>query len=345
MATLWFILVAGMLGVYVVLDGFDLGAGVIHLFAARTDAERRTILRAIGPVWDGNEVWLIAAGGTLFFSFPLLYASSFSGFYLPLIIVLWLLMIRGVAIELRSHFHNPVWVPFWDGMFFLGSTLLTIFYGAALANVVRGVPLDRHGYFFAPLWTDFNPSSQQPGILDWYTILIGLLACAALTTHGAAYIVTKTEGTVHARARRILQRAWLVTVALTAAGTIATFSLRNSLLTRFHDHPWGLIFPLLALVGLAGIGYSTARARERATFVASALFIVGLLAGTAFALYPNMLPAVIPANSLTVDNASASQYGLTVGLVWWTIAMILAAAYFTLTYRLFRGKVRVPAQG
>jgi len=223
MPTLWFILVAFMLTMYVLLDGFDLGAGAIHLAAAKTDAERRTIIRAIGPVWDGNEVWLIAAGGTLFFTFPLLYASSFSGFYLPLFIVLWLLMVRGVSIELRSHFANPVWRSFWDGLFFLGSALLTIFYGAALANVVRGVPLDKTGFFFEPLWTDFRPNTASPGILDWYTVLIGLLALSTLTAHGANFIALKTEGTVNARARRISWRAWLATVVLTAGGTIATF--------------------------------------------------------------------------------------------------------------------------
>jgi cytochrome d ubiquinol oxidase subunit II len=166
MQTLWFILVAFMLTMYVLLDGFDLGAGVIHLVAARTNDERRTILRAIGPVWDGNEVWLIAAGGTLFFSFPLLYASSFSGFYLPLIIVLWLLMLRGVAIELRSHLNNPVWASFWDGVFFIGSALLAIFYGAAMANVIRGVPLNQSHYFFEALWTDFSKTPQEPLVIQ-----------------------------------------------------------------------------------------------------------------------------------------------------------------------------------
>src|SRR5258706_12019531 len=151
MQTLWFILVGFMLTMYVVLDGFDLGAGAIHQLAAKNEPERRMILQAIGPVWDGNEVWLIAAGGTLFFSFPLLYASSFSGFYLPLIIVLWLLMGRGIAIELRSRIVNPVWIAFWDGIFFIGSTLLAIFYGAAMANAIRGVPLGKNGYFFEPL--------------------------------------------------------------------------------------------------------------------------------------------------------------------------------------------------
>src|SRR6516225_3986944 len=203
MSTLWFILVAFMLTTYVLLDGFDLGAGIIHLLAARTDIERRFILRAIGPVWDGNEVWLIAAGGTLFFTFPLLYASSFSGFYLPLIIVLWLLIVRGIAIELRSRIDSSVWASFWDGMFFLGSALLAIFFGAALGNVIRGVPLNSQGYFFEALWTDFNPFSANPGILDWYTILIGLLAFTALMMHGANYIAVKTEGVLNERARRI----------------------------------------------------------------------------------------------------------------------------------------------
>src|SRR6476619_6683259 len=158
METLWFMIVAVMVAAYVVLDGFDLGAGVIYLGAARTPVERRRIMRAIGPVWDGNEVWLLAAGGTLYFAFPLLYASSFSGFYLPLMMVLWLLMLRGIAIEMRSRIPSPVWSAFWDGVFFLGSALLAIFYGAALGNVIRGVPLDKDATFFEPLWTDFfNP--------------------------------------------------------------------------------------------------------------------------------------------------------------------------------------------
>ena len=148
MESLWFAIVAFMIAAYVVLDGFDLGAGVIYLTAARTPAERRAIARAIGPVWDGNEVWLLAAGGTLYFAFPLLYASSFSGFYLPLIIVLWLLMLRGIGIELRAHMDNPVWRGFFDVVFWGSSALLTIFFGAALGNVVRGVPLGPDGYFF-----------------------------------------------------------------------------------------------------------------------------------------------------------------------------------------------------
>src|ERR1700686_3416967 len=162
MGTLWFCLVAGMITIYVLLDGFDLGAGAIHLLVAKTDEERRQILASIGPVWDGNEVWLLPAGGTLYFAFPALYASGFSGFYLPLMIVLWLLILRGISIEFRNHIDSPVWTPLWDVLFSFSSALLAIFYGAALGNVVRGVPLDADGYFFEPLWTNFRVGAS-PG--------------------------------------------------------------------------------------------------------------------------------------------------------------------------------------
>ena len=183
---------------YVVLDGFDLGAGIISLFVARTHDERHLILRAIGPVWDGNEVWLVAAAGALFFAFPPLYAASFSGFYLPLMIVLWLLMLRGIGVELRSHVDDPLWWSFFDFVFSFSSVLLAIFFGAAVGNVVRGVPLGADGYFFEALWTDFQVG-PHPGILDWYTVVIGLLAVAALTVHGANYVALKTEGDLRAR--------------------------------------------------------------------------------------------------------------------------------------------------
>ncbi len=339
MPTLWFILVAFMLTMYVLLDGFDLGAGIIHLVAARTDPERRSILLAIGPVWDGNEVWLIAAGGTLFFTFPLLYASSFSGFYLPLIIVLWLLMGRGVSVELRSRLPNPVWASFWDGVFFLGSALLAIFYGAALGNVIRGVPLNSQGYFFEALWTDFNTFSANPGILDWYTILTGLLAFVVLLTHGANYIAVKTEGVLNERSRRLSRLGWLLTIPLAILASIATFFVQPQVYTSFTQRPWGIIFPLIAFAGLLGMGFFNFRKRDLPAFLSSSTFILGMLTSAAFSLYPLVLPAVNRANSLTINNASASQYGLAVGLIWWSIGIVLAIIYFIITYRRFWGKV------
>ena len=345
MQTLWFILVGFMLTMYVVLDGFDLGAGVIHLFAAKNDEERRLILQAIGPVWDGNEVWLIAAAGTLFFTFPLLYASSFSGFYLPLIIVLWLLMLRGVAIELRNRVPNPVWLSFWDGLFFFGSTLLAIFYGAALANVIRGVPLDKSGYFFEALWTDFNPFSANPGILDWYTILIGLMALSTLIVHGAAYIAVKVEGPLNARSRLIIRGAWALTAVLAILGTIATFAVQPQIITNFFGQPWGFIFPAIALVGFVGVIVFNFQQQDLAAFFASCAFIVGMLTSAAFGIFPMLLPGVNRTYSLTIQNASASQYGQTVGLIWWIIGIILATTYFIFTYRTFWGKVQVGGAG
>lgn len=340
MQTLWFILVAFMLVMYVLLDGFDLGAGILHLVAARNDAERRQILLAIEPVWDGNEVWIIAAGGTLFFTFPVLYASSFSGFYLPLMIVLWLLILRGISIVLRGRISNSVWSAFWDGFFFLGSSLLAIFYGVALGNVIRGVPLDKNGVFFEPLWTNFNPLSSTPGVLDWYTILIGLLALTTLTMHGANYIKVKTEGAVYERSCRIAWLAWLATIVLVILSTVATFFIQRQVRVSFTERPWGIIFPLLALVGLIVMGYLNLKRHDLPAFFASGAFIVGMLSSAAFSLYPYVLPAVEPANSLTIYNASSSQYGLKVGLAWWIIGMILAAIYFLVTYRLFWNKTR-----
>src|SRR5438105_3347924 len=179
MATMWFVLVGFMLTAYVILDGFDLGAGAIHLLVAKTDGERRMLLRAIGPVWDGNEVWLLAAGGTLYFAFPPLYASSFSGFYLPLMMVLWLLMLRAIGLEFRSHIDSPVWQGCFDVIFSVSSVLLAIFFGAALGNVIRGVPLGPDGYFVEPLWTTWTVGAH-PGILDWYTVLTGVVALLTL---------------------------------------------------------------------------------------------------------------------------------------------------------------------
>ncbi|MBO0777400.1 MAG: cytochrome d ubiquinol oxidase subunit II [Ktedonobacteraceae bacterium] len=343
MQTLWFILVAAMLTMYVVLDGFDLGVGAIHPFVAKNDAERRMALRSIGPVWDGNEVWIIAAGGTLFFAFPTLYATSFSGFYLPLVIVLWLLMLRGVAIELRSRFPSQVWADFWDGTFFVGSSLLAFFFGVAMANVLRGVPLEK-GVFFVPLWTDFNPFSAHPGVLDWYTVLIGLLAFTTLTAHGAAYMAVKTPDPLCSRARNVSRAFWIITLALLIPSTITTWLVQQHISANYFGHPWGFIFPVVALIGLVAMGlffFNPTRSsrNDLSIFFSSCTYIVGILGSAAFGLYPLVLPAVNPANSLTVQDASASSYGQTVGLVWWLIGMVLAIFYFVFTYRTFWGKV------
>src|SRR6266481_887662 len=225
MGTVWFAIVSGMLAIYVVLDGFDFGVGVLHRFVARTDEERRTVLAAIGSVWDGNEVWLIASGGVLFMVFPKVYAAAFSGFYMALMIVLWLLILRGIAIESRSHQENPLWREFWDTVFSLASTLLAIVLGTSLGNLVRGVPVDQSGLFAMPLFTDFWPG-HEPGIFDWYTTLVGFFTLCVLTGHGALYLVWKTTGAVQARSRAWAYGAWLAALPLWLAVTCATVWLR-----------------------------------------------------------------------------------------------------------------------
>ena len=340
MGTLWFCLVAGMITMYVLLDGFDLGAGAIHLLVAKTDKERREVLASIGPVWDGNEVWLIAAGGTLYFAFPALYASSFSGFYLPLMIVLWLLILRGTSIEFRNHVVSRVWDPFWDFLFSAASLLLAIFFGAALANVVRGVPLDSSGYFFEPLWTDFR-LGEQTGILDWYTILVGALSLVALTMHGALWVQMKTSGAVNQRSSKLAANAWWGAMILTAVVTTITFKIQPQVKENFLTWPWGLIFPFLAVAGIAGVRFELVKRDERKAFFASSAYLAGMLTSVVFGLYPMVLPARNPVYSLTVSSAKAADYGLKIGLVWWILGIILVTGYFTYIYRSLRGKVVV----
>ena len=197
----WYLLVAFMITAYVVLDGFDLGVGILHLFVARTEEERTLLLRTIGPVWDGNEVWLIAGGGTLFFAFPLLYASGFSGFYLPLMIVLWLLILRGIGIELRGHIESPVWRSFFNGWFGIASLLLTIFFGAAHRQRDPRRALAARRLLLSAA-VDELERGPFAGILDWYTSIAGLLALVALALHGANYAALKTGGELNLRMRR-----------------------------------------------------------------------------------------------------------------------------------------------
>ncbi len=340
MTSLWFWIVAVMVTAYVVLDGFDLGAGAIYLMAAKTDEERRRVLRAIGPVWDGNEVWLLAAGGTLYFAFPQLYASSFSGFYLPLMMVLWLLMLRAVGIEFRAHLENPVWQSFFDVVFSVSSILLAVFFGAAIGNVVRGVPLDATGYFFEPLWTDFKLGSQV-GILDWYTVLIGVTGLVTLSAHGSYYIALKTDADLGRRARGFALLCWPLQFFLTVSSLVATYFIRPDVMANYGKHRIGLLVPIVVFSSLAVMLWANPKGKEKLAFIASSLYIAFMLVGAAFALYPVVLPARDHQYDLTIYNTAAGSHGLSVGLVWWTFAAVLALAYFAFLYRMFRGKVQL----
>ncbi|HWB32929.1 MAG TPA: cytochrome d ubiquinol oxidase subunit II [Acidobacteriaceae bacterium] len=339
MGAIWFWIVAVMIVAYVVLDGFDIGIGILGPFLGRTEEDRRIMFRSIGPVWDGNEVWLLAGGGTLYFAFPLLYASAFSGFYLPLMIVLWLLIGRGISIELRANIDNPVWRSFFDGVFFLSSALLAIFLGAALANVIRGVPIGPDNYFFLPLWTNWRVG-PYPGILDWYTVIGGIVAFVALALHGALYLAVKAPGELETRATQFAERAWMLVCVVTLISLPATMIVRPSTLDNYKSHPILFVIPALVVGTLAAIRIFSSRGAHFRAFLASCLYLTFMLVGACAGLYPVVLPSSIsPAGDITVAKAISGNYATHVGLAWWCFGILLALGYFIVTYTMFRGKV------
>jgi cytochrome bd ubiquinol oxidase subunit II len=326
MHTAWFCFLAVMVAIYVVLDGFDLGVGALHLLIARTEEEREEATAAIGPVWNGNEVWLVAGGGVLFMSFPAAYAAAFSGLYFGMIIVLWLLVGRGLALELRHQLENPLWRAACDAVFCLSSAALALVFGVALGNVVRGVPLGADGYFSLPLFH----------ILNWYGLLIGVFGLVTLCAHGAHFLSWRATGEVARGARRWADWLWVGEVVLFLALIGPTVAVRKEMATNLTDHGWTLIFPLLAIGSLVAMVLLRRAGRWLHAFVASALFIVGMLTTMAAGLYPAILPARHgKPHSLTIDNAAAGDHALHTALVWWPIGMVLAAVYFAFAYRMF----------
>lgn len=321
-----------MLANYVVMDGFDLGAGIAYLFVARTQEERQQVIRAVGPVWDGNEVWLLSAGGTLLLAFPKVLSTSFSGFYLPLLIVVWLLILRALGIELRHYLNQRLWRQFWDGAFTFSSGLLALFFGAALGNVVRGVSFKGDGTFFAPLWTTFRVDGES-GILDWYTILVGLLAVLALLQHGSLWLVYKTDGNVNQRSQKLARTVWFGVVIFSLIVTAASFWVQPNILQSVRTRPWGFIFAILSAVGLTGIQIMLRRCKELGAFLFSALFLYGLLGCAAIGVFPYLLPGRLPNEGLTLWNSASSFSSLKQGILWWIPGMILVAVYFTIIYK------------
>jgi len=343
MGFIWFWLVAIMLVAYVLFDGFDLGVGILHPFLARSEEQKQIMIRSIGPVWDGNEVWLLAGGGTLYFAFPLLYASAFSGFYLALMIVLWLLIGRAASIELHSQMEITVWRHFFDAVFFISSMLLAIFYGAALANVIRGVPLRADGYFFLPLWTNWRVG-PQPGILDWYSVLGGVIALVALAVHGALYLAVKTGDVLQQRARSVGRAGAGLLALLTVISLPATIAVRPDSLANYKAYPATVVVPVVIVLALIGIFYFSTRESDHLAFACSCVYLAVMLVGAAIGLYPRLLPSSSDsAMDITIDKALSGPHTLHVGLAWWALGMVLAAIYFVIIYRMFRGKVTLEA--
>lgn len=340
MADLWYAIVAGMLTVFVLLDGYDFGAGMLHRWVARTEDERRRVLAAIGPFWDGNEVWLLAAGGALFLAFPTVLAAGLSGFYFAIFLVIWCLIGRGLAVEFRSHVSDPLWRSFWDTVFMLTSLLLALFFGVALGNVVRGVPLSADGWFALPLFTDFGTTAPV-GILDWYTLVVGLFACGALAVHGAAFLALRTDGELRDRARFVAR--WKL-VGVTAAWPLVTWAtavVRPGFFAAFGSRPLAWLAIALAANGLVLAHVGAWRRRDGLALAGSAAFLAGLLGATAVCAWPALLHAIPdPAASLTTANAAVEGGALRGALAWYVPGLLLALGYVALLARLHRDKAR-----
>lgn len=340
LSTLWFWMIALMLTTWAVLDGFDFGAGVLHRFVARTDSQRREVLAAIGPVWDGNEVWLIASGGALFLAFPKLLAAGLSGFYLPVIFVVWALIVRGVSIELRSHVGSPLWRSFFDTTFMLSSMAVPALMGALLGNVVRGVPLTAQGFFELALFA----AEGARGVLDGYALLCGALVLVTLTAHGANWLAWKTEGPVQQRVLSVRLPLWLAAFGLWLLAAFATWRVAPEVTGVFPERPMAWFGLLLTLGGAATIGAK--RRSERAPFFGGVAFIAGCLVTTVGCLFPVVLRAAgSPALSLTVTSTASGTISLRSGLWWWGPGVFLAAGYFWWVLRHFRGKVTAARDG
>jgi len=329
--TLWFLLVGVLLVGYAILDGFDLGTGLLLPFA-KTDLDRRVLLNAIGPVWDGNEVWLVVGGGALFAAFPDVYATVFSGFYLPFMLLLVGLIFRAVAIEFRSKETSPGWRKTWDWSFTIASLMIALLAGVALGNMVIGVPLDAHYEYLGGFFNLLNP----------YALIVGVTTVAVFAMHGAIYLVLKTEGELQTMVKGWAKSATIAFGVCYGLLTMATFVFAPHMGDRIRQSPWLMVLPLISFLAIANIPREITAGRESRAFVSSSIGIASLLALFGLGTYPFLvISSPNPENSLTVRNAAATQPTLTVITSIAFLGIPFVLAYTIAIYRIFRGKVDV----
>jgi len=346
----WYLIISVVLAIFFVLDGYDFGVGIIHLFFAKKESDKEVIAKSAGLFWDSNEVWLVAGGGMLFMAFPTLYASAFSGFYLPLILVLWLIIFRAIGLEFRSQFNYNIWTTFWDKAFGVSSLLLALFFGVALGNVVRGVNLggvengvsafESH-YFFLPLWnSSFSPLSETPGVIDWFTIVIGLISVVTLAIHGATWIILKTNSSINNQLKSVIFKLTVVLLILTAFSLVIWQIVRPNSLANFVDKPYLVVFPIVYFIGLFGLFFVKKLKKDIYAFTFSTLVVLGGITSSLASLFPVVLPSTNSINeSLTIYNTAASAYGLSVAFGWGIIGIILLLLYFIVQKRILKGKI------
>ncbi len=330
---LWYLVVGLSMIFYTILDGFDLGVGMLHKILAKTDEERRIFLNAIGPVWDGNEVWLVIIVGALFAGFPVAYATLLSGFYNLVMILLAVVIFRAVAIEFRSKKESPAWRALWDFLFFFSSFAMTFIFGLGLGNFMMGVPLDSSFVYIGDFSTFFRP----------YAVLIALFSVSALMMHGSIYLAMKTEKKLQKRIKKF--SIWLILSFLVffIVVTIATFLSMPYMIDPFYRYPLLFLIPIFMILVLLNIFYQMKKGRNGWAFVSSSLGILLLLVLFGIGRYPYLLHSTINPqnNSLTIYNASSSDYTLGVLLIIVCIGLPLVLTYGYWTYYLFRGKVKL----
>ena len=342
MIATWYALVSLMLIVYVILDGRNFGAGMLHWVVARTPEERRQVVAAIGPLWTWHEVWLVGFGGTLVAVFPRLMASAFAGYYLALFLILWCLILRGISIEVGGHINDRLWQGFWDVVFVSSNFLLAILFGAAAGNLARGVPLDANGNFSMAFFTDFGVRGYV-GLLDWYTVSIAIFAAVILAAHGATYLTLKTEGPVHDRSAAWAKYLWAASAPLFLAISVESWEVvRPDLVGHAIHNPFCWLGLLIVVVSVIALASGISAHRETRAFVGSNALLVGLLVTGAAAIFPVMLYSTLaPENSLTAYAVAASRNSLLLASIWWPVGFALALTYFIFISRRYAGKVGV----
>jgi cytochrome d ubiquinol oxidase subunit II len=341
LGVIWFALVGVLLTGYAIFDGFDLGVGVLYPFLGKSEEDKGVLRRSIGPVWDGNEVWLLTAGGALFAAFPAVYASVFSGFYLALMLLLFALIFRAAAIEFRTV--DPAWARFWDWAFFLGSFLPALLFGVAVGNVVRGVPLNAKGDFIAGGGDVPTFAGNLLAAVNPYALVIGLLGLSWIMLQGASWLGMKTNGELYERVVKTRKTLLIVFVAMVALATAATAVLVPDAFAKVTGSPVGWLFVVLLLGSTIAAWVMGSRGADRPAFYGSSLGAVALVGIWAAAIFPNLLPSTGTGDSLSIANSSSSPLSLTVMLIIAIIGVPLVLFYFFLIYRTYAGRIDAAA--
>jgi cytochrome bd ubiquinol oxidase subunit II len=340
MIAIWYAIVCFMVLMFIVLEGFDIGAGMLQCIVAKTEDERRLVITAIGPLWSWHEVWLVGFGGTFLLAFPAVMALTFSGFYLAFMLLLWCLIFRGVAMEFSGHIADPLWRTAWNFCFVVSNALLAILVGTAIGNVIRGVPLGADEKIALPLFTNFSPYGNV-GILDWYTVSLAVFTLAIFAAHGANGLAQRTDGAVHDRSLAISPVLWKTVLVGLAIIAMETLLVRPSLFSGIVHQPFGWMGLIGIVAGTVGVFRCLRRNDASRALISSTVLIAGLMISTAVGAFPVLLRSTLaPEYSLSAYHTAAGSHGLAVALIWWPIALLFAVGYFLFIFPYYyKGKV------